>query len=267
MRSQQSEYRTTPVRIRNFRDIGGIITEDRREVISGQLFRSADLSDAEMSELLLLQKLGIKTVVDFRTDLERDRSPSSDLRIYGIETIHLPVLDPARSSVFWRLERGIKTGELRCKDVDEVMIETNRSFAIEWAPMFSDFLRVVIERAGTPLLWHCTGGKDRTGFATALLLRLLGATDEAIRVDYLASRGANRLRASQSLSLAVRRGLHTLLAVRRLTDVDWAWLETALIVIDSHQGGFRGFCGDVLGIFDRDIDRLRAVLLSPDQIG
>lgn len=249
-------------RVKNFRELGGHRTADGRTVRSGTLFRSGHLSRASRADLNAICNLHIATVVDFRSDGERRKAPGPDLAACGIRTTFLPVLDHAESRVFAETATRIRSRDFSDADVDSIMIETNRDFALEWTAEFGTFLRLVTESRGRPILWHCTGGKDRTGFAAALVLRLLGVDDDAIVEDYLVSRSRVRLGRPTAALLALTRGLRVARCVTEITMVRAEWLRAALAAVDEWPGGFEAYRRDALGVGDDDVNLLKSALLE-----
>jgi len=248
--------------VKNFRELGGYRTVDGRTVRSGILFRSGHLSRASHADRDEICNLHIATIVDFRSEGERQKAPGPHLAACGVRTILLPVLDHADSRVFAETANRIRSREFRDADVDSIMVETNRDFALEWTTEFGAFLRLVIESRGRPILWHCTGGKDRTGFAAALVLRLLGIDDETIVADYLISRSHVRLGRPTAALLALTRGFRVARCVTEITMVRANWLRAALAAVDEWPGGFEAYRRDALGVGDDDVDLLKTTLLE-----
>ncbi|MFW6293089.1 MAG: tyrosine-protein phosphatase [Spirochaetota bacterium] len=249
-------------RVRNFRELGGYRTVDGKTVRAGMLFRSGHLSRASRADLAAICNRHIAAIVDFRSEGERRKAPGPDLADCGIRTVALPVLDHVASRGFAETAQRIRSRDFRDSDVDSIMIETNRDFALEWTAEFGAFLRLVIESRGTPILWHCTGGKDRTGFAAALILRLLGVDDETIVEDYLISRSRVRLGRPAAALLAVTRGVRVARSVTEITMVRSRWIRAALAATDEWPGGFEAYRRDALGVGDDDINILKAALLE-----
>ncbi len=165
----------------NFRDLGGYRTIDGRRIKWGRIFRSDHLGRLTGRDVFVLQKMGIRLVCDFRTPAEikklPDRYPRDDLA----KTLHLPVQhgesDPA--DTFDRIKKG---------DIDwmteEYMIQGYIKNIENFAPMWAKFFQSLAEPSNRPLVFHCTGGKDRAGVAAALVLLVLDVPGETIIQDH-----------------------------------------------------------------------------------
>lgn len=190
----------------NFRDLGGIETEDEKVTRPGLLFRSDaldKLSDKDISRLIDMQ---LKTVVDFRAASEIADSPNRILR--GVRTIVLsPIADVAMqastakgddTSKIRKMEERAGTPEGRDFFIKNrnVMEGQMRSFVSSESGIacYSTFLKLLVDSSNVPLVFHCRGGKDRTGWAAALLLLALGVSRENALKDYMKTAVYNKAR-------------------------------------------------------------------------
>ena len=158
----------------NFRDLGGYVTEDGRRVVWGKLFRSNTLSGLTTADYRTLDGIGVRVVCDLRTVDERRRQPT-------VWQGARPQFD--ESSKERNDMGGFARGESDPVKVRSAMIGFYRraidNYADEYRGMFQHLL------AGeTPLIVHCSGGKDRTGVGSALILAALGVPRDTIVTDY-----------------------------------------------------------------------------------
>lgn len=250
-------------KLNNTRDLGGIPAEGGRAVKAGKLFRSGRLSRLPKRTKAALEGLGIRTVVDLRTDTERCEHP--DTLLDGAEYIALPLLCAPTGGI--TAERSsrlfVKAESRRIKEqfgtADNYMIHTYRGIVFDEKPQESlrRFLRLAVERDG--LLWHCTGGKDRAGICAMLLEALLGVKEEDILQDYLASRRfcrnkffINRLGVLIApITLKFKKVLFGLMRIKR------EYMEGVISEMKARYGSIVGYCMMVLGITETDIALLR----------
>ena len=250
-------------KLNNTRDLGGIPAEGGRAVKAGKLFRSGRLSRLPKRTKAALEGLGIRTVVDLRTDTERCEHP--DTLLEGAEYIALPLLCAPTGGI--TAERSsrlfVKAESRRIKEqfgtADNYMIHTYRGIVFDEKPQESlrRFLRLAVERDG--LLWHCTGGKDRAGICAMLLEALLGVKEEDILQDYLASRRfcrkkffINRLGVLIApITLKFKKVLFGLMRIKR------EYMEGVISEMKARYGSIVGYCMKVLGITETDIALLR----------
>jgi protein-tyrosine phosphatase len=165
----------------NFRDLGGYQTEDDRQVKRGLVFRSDHLSRLTAEDQQTLRHLRFKVVCDFRTALEQQQHPDLLPLDGAIRLLLLPVqagnFDPALA-----MDR-LRSGERDWLSLD-FFINLYRQYLDDFGPEWGQVLRLIADPANLPLVFHCTGGKDRTGICATLLLMTLGVQEAGIFLDH-----------------------------------------------------------------------------------
>ena len=161
----------------NFRDLGGLPLVDGGSTRSGQVYRSDGMHRATTADRERLRDIGITAVIDLRTDTEIGEEGALD-DVAGLDFNHTPLF----ASVTPVAERRIDDPRTYMADrYSKLVLENGRRVA----PAL-----VAIAASRGPCAFHCTAGKDRTGVIAALLLALVGVTDDAISADYAASTDA-----------------------------------------------------------------------------
>lgn len=190
----------------NFRDLGGIPCRDGRTVKTGLIFRTDELSQLTDHDLLILNELPLRTIVDLRTPPEIERRPNRCPE--SLQTMALCVLDTPKLLVSItglhddrRLE-GIdqetqsmlgktdaKLGTLEAEKIKSAMTQLYVRMLIEpdFLAVYRRIFHLLSNESDTPLLFHCMAGKDRTGVVAALILLALNVDEETIMEDYLLS--------------------------------------------------------------------------------
>ncbi|ONG46542.1 hypothetical protein BKE38_25260 [Pseudoroseomonas deserti] len=167
----------------NLRDLGGYATADGRRTRFGLVFRSAALGGLTEDDLATIGALKLKTVCDLRGLHEAERAPS---RLPpGAEILPMPIEPTVGASLRDILERGQATGE----DVLSLLAQAYAAYATQKLPVYRALFATMLQPGRLPLLFHCSAGKDRTGFGAALLLTLLGVPRATVMEDYLATNG------------------------------------------------------------------------------
>jgi len=249
--------------ISNFRDLGGYRASDGRAVKWGRLYRSGNFAEASKADLAGLQTLGLTTFIDFRSGVEKTEEPNRLPEAPGFTVVDIPVLDEGNKNLFGEISERIETDNFDGFDPGQVMEQANRQFADEFTPQFRQFVHTVLDADGTPVLWHCTAGKDRTGFAAAILLRILGVPQDTVVADYMASRlPALEARQNQLLMLRVFKGEDVAEKIAVLLGVEQQWLEAGFEEIDETWGSFDNYVSNGLQLSAADIQRLRDILLE-----
>lgn len=162
----------------NFRDLGGYKGLDGRSLQWRKLYRSAHLAHLTAEDLARLRALGVTRSADFRGLGESQHLSYAWPHIER----HALVVEP---TVVQRAQSMLGQGRaLTARDTEELMHDTYRSFVHVYGQRFAQFFEL-LQASDAPLVFHCTAGKDRTGWAAALLLTALGVDEEQIMDDYL----------------------------------------------------------------------------------
>jgi protein-tyrosine phosphatase len=232
----------------NFRDLGGYPAKDGRVVRWRQIFRSNHLGHLTEADIEALRPLGLKSAFDFRGIEERVAA------ICGLAEIavhSLPIEPTVVAALRARLAGGVP---LSSADALEVMRESYRNYVRYNTPSFRAlFAHLLEDRA--PLVIHCTAGKDRTGFACALILHSLGVPHDLIAEDYLLTNRFYRRdpRASSDLPEDVK---------RVLASVEASFLAAGFDAISADYGDLENYFGDALGLGPRERATLEARYLD-----
>lgn len=171
----------------NFRELGGIMINDSLRVRPGKIFRSGSFSNLQDKELKKIMQTNVRTIIDFRSDFEIKENPDHIPLGMRVEWINSPIgnLDEKGMAKFSKV---LMSPEFSEKSVDNLMMEANRGFVQhikDFRPLFD-----ALENQNAIVLFHCSAGKDRTGFASSLILHVLGADWGIIMEDFLRSNQA-----------------------------------------------------------------------------
>ncbi len=165
----------------NFRDIGGYKTSDGREVKWGRVFRSDGLARLTAGDHVVLQGLGIRRVFDFRTAAEVAEAPDHLPADGSVRHINLPVTHGKID--FIDAMTRLKTGDISWLS-PEFMVEGYIQNLEQAGPVWGEVLNSIAGSDEPAFLFHCTGGKDRTGTCAALILLMLGVAEDSVIQDH-----------------------------------------------------------------------------------
>ena len=232
----------------NFRDLGGYATSDGRTVRWRQIFRSNHLGHLTDEDAVVLRDLGVRSAFDFRGRQERTAALCAmpEIAVHSL---------PVEPTVVAALRAIAASGTpLSTDHAVEVMCDSYRSYVQKntrhFRTLFADLLE---DRA--PLVIHCTAGKDRTGFACALILHTLGVPEDVISEDYLLTNHFYRRDPNHSTDLPDE--------VRQvLGSVQAAFLAAAFQAIDTDYGDLESYIRDGLGIGQAERAHLEARYLE-----
>ncbi|WP_327678776.1 tyrosine-protein phosphatase [Kitasatospora sp. NBC_00458] len=279
----------------NARDLGGYPTADGRVLRSGAALRSDGLNRLTGEDLGLLAALGLRQVVDLRS-LEEVREAGPD-RVPGLPVAAIAVSEgPATAITVERAEPdGMTLHHLplfavdfdiyatlrealadRSAEKQRALLGDGRAGAMmtglyRWfvtdriaRERFAAVLRLLAAPGGAPMIFHCSAGKDRTGWTAAVLLTALGVDRETVYADYLLTNE----RAAAVVDAVVEnfraRGLMSepelLLPIFR---AERDYLDAAFEEVEAGWSGFEAFWTDGLGLDDEVLAGLRANLLEP----
>ncbi len=242
--------------IRNFRDLGGYATTDGRTIRWGLLYRSGNLSQASDADLAYLSSLRLKLVFDFRMPSENRLQSREYATALGARVNSLPMISDRIMQMF--KSATISTpGEQHKIDAEDLLIEMYRCFVTDSLSQCSEIIQTISDPANLPSLYHCSQGKDRTGFVSAITLLALGVSRKTVFNDFmLSSRYITPDDEGQILSSLNPALKQSLLKTRR------EHLEAAFETIDERYGSMDTYLGEGLGLNENSLAKLRNPLLE-----
>ncbi len=233
----------------NFRDLGGYAADSGRMVRWRRLFRSDHLAALTQDDIVELSRHGLARVCDFRGEAERAPLLCA---MPGLAVYFLPI----EPTVVQGMNDMIDAGrQLTAKDTVRMMQHTYRAFVHDNAVAYAEFFRLLLE-SDAPLVFLCTAGKDRTGFAAALILLALGVPRNVVMQDYLLTNEFYRMPNSASSQLPME-------VLQVLWRVQEEFLDAALHAVDNDYGGVQAYLEKALGVGPREHERLGALYLQP----
>ncbi|OOL31451.1 protein tyrosine phosphatase [Rhodococcus rhodochrous] len=253
--------------IPNLRDVGGYATRDGASVRRGIVFRSTDLSRVTDADARVLSGLGLATVVDLRTEPERQAAP--DRLPEGVRTLALDVLADREHGSIAAHMKELLTDAAFAREVlgdgrgAEYLRGSYRDFVLlpSARAAYRTLLQTLLAGDADPVLVHCTTGKDRTGWASAVLLLALGVDEDTVFEDYLLTNERLLPVFAPVLEALTAKGvprgdLESVLGVRA------EYLATALAAAEETFGSFDRYLSDALGLTDSGRALLRQRLLE-----
>jgi len=168
----------------NFRDMGGYPAHKNNRIKWGEIFRSGHLASLSNYDHQMLEKIGIRSICDFRSTQEIARQPNRLPDKTPIKTLHLPIVNKTMEPT--EAATRIMKGDLGWFTEDFMVnsyLEKINAFHDIWCLFF----KYLCQRSFRPLLFHCTAGKDRTGVCAALILLTLGVSEKVVIHDHALS--------------------------------------------------------------------------------
>ena len=168
----------------NFRDYGGQLTADGRQVVWGKLFRTGHMGEMSNADKQALQQLNIQAICDFRRAEEMKRQPSQLPE--GLEPTSISISPGSATDLFSALNNEyVNDDHIDEAIIDDFMRDINRDLVISHQASYRKMFDTLIAHANSGSIIHCSAGKDRTGFGGLLILAALGVKYECIMEDYL----------------------------------------------------------------------------------
>jgi protein-tyrosine phosphatase len=246
----------------NFRNLGGYATEDGRQVRWGLLYRSDNLAHLTDADLERIRSMGIRLVCDFRSPEEKaeepDRLPADDPP--GVAA--LPIFDESFSPS--DLRERFSAGDLGDLDLRQTLTDANRLFATRFAAQYRTMLELLSQPENLPAVVHCTAGKDRAGFASAVILLTLGVPEESVYEDFLLTNHYTAQRIERTLWTIRLVSLFRVdpEQVRPVLGVERGYLAAALDEIQKRYGSFDAYRREALGFDDAETQAFRELALE-----
>jgi protein-tyrosine phosphatase len=241
----------------NFRDFGGGLTRDGKRIRTGLLFRSGVLQKLNENDKQIIESLNIQSVIDFRSLEEQERDPAF---LPGKTKISMPCnID--------RMTRERLRPLLLKRHADEKIIGVIDGVYSEMVDLMAEsmgkLVSLILTPGATPLIIHCRAGKDRTGFAAAMIQWFLGMDRADILSDYLKSNDFLMPRISKLLKRLrlFTIGLFPKGNLQAAFEVKEKYLLTAMEKVDRKYGGIEKYLMSS-GITATQLEALRTLLLE-----
>ena len=251
----------------NVRDLGGYRTAHGREVTRGAVFRGDALSQLTPADVTTLSGLRLRTVVDFRLPGEvlvngEDQLPD------GATLVRLPTPGADIGTFYDLISSGDHTRQqatLGQGGATQFMLDVHRGFVADQRQRdgFGIALRMMADaRQGLPLLYHCTSGKERTGWMTAIVLTALSVPHATVLADYLLSNDIYQARYFKLGNDLAKTGMmHDPGLLRPIMELNPGYLEAAFDEVGRRYGSFNEFMYRGLGMDEQAMAQLLGTLL------
>ncbi len=237
------------LKLANFRDLGGIAAAGGRAVSPGRLLRSGEVvALAQADKDILVDVYHLRNIIDLRSASERAQKP--DDTIQGVAYYPIDVLKDMASKA--PDEKHLLTMLDSPAAVDRFMKQVYALLITEESACagYRHMLDILLRQNEGATLWHCYAGKDRAGLGAAIVLTLLGVSEEDVMADYLKT---NELRASINRDILAKARQKATLSDAQLTaigialDVQPEYLETSYHTAAQKYGSFKGYLAQALG--------------------
>jgi protein-tyrosine phosphatase len=258
--------------LNNFREL----TSSRNtqlQIKEGQLFRSNAFQEISTEDCKKLSNLNIKTIIDLRSPYEVEKYPNSkDLNINNIINIPFDIcskkhrniphktLNRVRSFFFkkqyHRVIGFIKNHNINLKKSRE---DRYRDFVRENTSETSTFLHLLVNKANYPIVFHCQGGRDRTGFLAAIIGKIIGFSEEDIIRDYLTS----NLYHLETLEKQYTQGPKLL---RPIYGAHKYQIKAVFDEIELRYGNFNNYLQNILDISKEEKETIKENILKKESI-
>ncbi|WP_057895470.1 tyrosine-protein phosphatase [Liquorilactobacillus oeni] len=242
--------------ITNLRDIGGYPAEEGR-LKSGIFFRSGELCSLSNKDTDLLEKgLHLKKIYDFRRPAEIESRPDVSLPNIAYENISI-ISSPGQANP--SLKNMVIT-----TNIEKYMFSVYSELVLSTSAQigYHHFLRELLATP-QPIIFHCFAGKDRTGFAAALLLKIAGVNTDDIYADYLKTNEARKAENAKILQqFSTRLSNEKLKALAVSLNVKAEYLQHAFKLIREKFGSFDNYLQDGLQLENGYVDKFRQLYIS-----
>jgi len=255
----------------NFRDAGDVAAGAGRRIREGVIFRSGQLADLPTAASRALGSLGVGLVVDLRTKAERRAQPDSLPTSVRLQVADVLADNPGSGAA--KLA-ALASGSADALPIEAIngaigggravglMMGSYEGFvALDSAKLAYRTFATEVARSEAPVVFHCTAGKDRTGWAAAMLQLFVGVSEQDVMSQYLGSNERIAAEFDPLIDKFAAAGVDAD-AMRALVQVRPQYLEAAVNAMTNSYGDIAGYLENGLGLSDADLSALHARLLD-----
>ncbi|MBD3858447.1 tyrosine-protein phosphatase [Bacillus sp. 28A-2] len=246
----------------NFREVGGLETTDKMVMKHGMIYRSADLSRLTKQDITIFSKLGIQTVCDLRTTSERKSHPAKIKELDKI--VHIPMQPDSMMPSKWKMFRML-IAEGKSLSFTPIMKNLYQSMLTERKKEIQQLFALLSDESNYPLMLHCTSGKDRTGFLSALIQLAAGVPVHTVLSEYMRSnegvqmlvRRQQRFIRMMSLYRVSKKQIQPLLGVQQ------DYLEDVLNEMMETYGSAEQYLIEACEVPEAQLNEMKNIMLTP----
>lgn len=261
----------------NFRDMGGYPTQEGKHVKWNLLYRGDHLNNLKPEGQMFLDNIQLKSIIDLRGDTEIVEYPNLGVHENTKQYVFSPAgvvaifagslqndekdmknenfLENAKKLI--KKDKNAAINAMIDQQVQFVHNETSRN-------AFAQTIHLLASKDNAPSFIHCKGGKDRTGFASLLILGLLGVSDDYIKYDYMLTKKAREKKnqAYYQKFLQMSNDIEVAQFMYSIFDTQEIFIQSALDEITKEFGSIGAYARYGLGITDEEVQQLRTMYLE-----
>ncbi len=256
--------------LKNARDFSDLVTIDGKRIKPRAVIRSASLYKLSKSDMkTLLSRYNLKKVIDLRSPPEKEKKPEAI--IDGVEFVEIPYFNEDTLALTSGMGSDVRSAMKRAENTEE-LIDIVPDLATVYPLMVSsDFsvsqlskaLKIIMNNREGSVIFHCTAGKDRTGITSAILLKLLGVSDEYVMEDYLYTNKSFTKKA-KFLSFLCRIFMRSKVLADKVFKVflaDKVYFNAFFDEVNKRFGSFEAFVSDGLCLSENEIESFKEYML------
>ena len=242
--------------VQNFRDLGGYPSYPTKKRLRwGMLYRSAQIDSLECYSSRELKNLGIKTIIDLRSEHEL---VGHTLLQKDFKVVHIPMKIENMEDIL----KGIQDHKIKSDTVYRIVERMNRKLVINHRNEFRKIFDILLDRTNYPIVLHCSAGKGRTGITAALILASLKVSSDIIMEDYRLSNDYFNIPIASSyayhLPVRSQEAITTFYSARE------DFLNAAKEEIERRYGDVDTYLQKAVGLSEEEIEKLQDILLVKD---
>ncbi|PYH25394.1 putative protein-tyrosine-phosphatase [Bacillus altitudinis] len=249
-------------KLANFREVGGLQTTDQMVIKQGMIYRSADLSRLTKQDILTFSTLGIQTICDLRTSSERKSHPPKIMEHDKI--VHIPMQPDSMMPSKWTMFR-ILIAEGKSLSFTPIMKDVYQSMLYERKKEIQQLFTLLSDEKNYPLMLHCTSGKDRTGFLSALIQLAAGVPVHTVLSEYMRSNEGVKMLVKRQERFVRMMSLYRVSKeqIQPLLGVQQDYLEDVLNEMMDTYGNAERYLLEACGVPKAQLLKVKNILLTP----
>lgn len=260
--TSMNEHNIQFSKLANFREVGGLQTTDQMVIKQGMIYRSADLSRLTKQDILTFSTLGIQTICDLRTSSERKSHPPKIMEHDKI--VHIPMQPDSMMPSKWTMFRML-IAEGKSLSFTPIMKDVYQSMLYERKKEIQQLFTLLSDQKNYPLMLHCTSGKDRTGFLSALIQLAAGVPVHTVLSEYMRSNEGVKMLVKRQERFVRMMSLYRVSKeqIQPLLGVQQDYLEDVLNEMMDTYGNAERYLVEACAVPQAQLLKVKNILLTP----